>query len=107
MRIFVAIMALVLVASMAAFVLSFQACDDKVSEDIIQVDDGDVLETEDEVQSPVTDVEESDVEGTDVEEEDTAAPSDATETANLYEKVQYIIFDTDGSVRYNQIVYRI
>ena len=102
MRIFVAIMALVLVASMAAFVLSFQACDDKVSEDVIQVDDGDVLELEDEVQPSASDVEENDV-----EEEDTAAPSDATETANLYEKVQYIIFNTDGSVRYNQIVYRI
>ena len=107
MRIFVAVMALVLVASMAAFVLSFQACDDKVSEDVIQVDDGDTLELEDEVQPSATDVEEGEVEESDVEEEDTAAPSDATETANLYEKVQYIIFDTDGSVRYNQIVYRI
>ncbi len=100
MRIFVAVMALVLVASLAAFVLSFQACGDKVSDDIIQVDDGDVLELQDDTQSPATDVEESDVEENGVEE-------DTTETANLHDKVQYIIFDTDGTVRYNQIVYRI
>ena len=105
MRIFVAVMALVLVASLAAFVLSFQACGDKVSDDIIQVDDGDVLELQDDTQSPATDVEESDVEESDVEEN--GVEEDTTETANLHDKVQYIIFDTDGTVRYNQIVYRI
>ncbi len=108
MRIFIAMMALVLAASTVAFVLSFQACDDKASGtspgSLIQIDDGDTENLE--VVDDTDVVEDSDVEavedtdGVEDVEQQALEVFDTTESAS----VEFIIFDETGRVRHSGVV---
>jgi len=108
MRIFIAMMALVLVASTVAFVLSFQACDDKASGtspgSLIQIDDGDaenleIVDDTDVVGDGDAETTE-DTDGIEDVEQQALEVFDSTESAS----VEFIIFDEAGRVRHNGVV---
>jgi len=88
MRLFIIGIAITLVTSIVAFVLSFQACSSIAQP--TNTDTIDVIEIEDT--------------GDDIIDDTKPTDKEINESTNKYDKVEMIVFDIDGKVVHYQIV---